>query len=335
MSQPLSRPLAEMPQPRVLSPDQQAMVEACETGRLGDLQRMLKKHDFSEDSNLDGYAGASEKVPQLIRLLFASAISSGHQPIVRYLYSVYPTFEFYEGSIVQALSQRPDLEMLKLIHSYSPRIIEYEYDDHVTTLLSRACVGGPEYARFIDFLLDHGATHLDYGGFTFYFGGPLLPAIQHDQPIDVVKRMIGLTAHLWYPIFAAVERRRVDALKMLLKEEQTRNQVPRRNLAVVKQLLDAANATKDKKVIAPVARYYRHEEKRDGRAKIKKSKLTRSKSSQAAQMGKAGEVGAEYDEKLEIKPKDGERWLHFRISMKRLYERVTGIMGSLVFGPAR
>lgn len=308
MDQPLIPSHLGPPQPKMLSHHQEAMVEACKAGRLAELQKLFNEHDVKRGGDPVRYLDATREGAPETRKLFASAISRGHQSIVRYLHLMYPKFNFYDATIVLALLERPDLEMLNLIYSYSPQVVRFEFDDHTQSLLSNACRGGPDNAPFIDFLLDHGATA---GGYTFHFGEALLPAIQYDQPIEIIKKMAPKTPRLGLPIFAAVKRKRADTLELLLNEEQTRSQTPS-SLLLARSLLGNAQATEDKRVIALVERYIHNKEQQATKSITRDLQSTRNESDQATKPNEAGEAGAEQCKSSDMKPEESRRWWQFR-----------------------
>ncbi|ETI25153.1 hypothetical protein G647_04526 [Cladophialophora carrionii CBS 160.54] len=241
-------------QPMMLSPHQEAMEEACKADQVAELQKLFAEHDVKPGDDPIPYWHATQKGAPATGTLFVAAISRRQQSIVQYLRSAYPKFDFYTPPIIHALTAAPDLEMLKLIHSYSPRIVNFGFDDHVTTLLSKACEGGPQNAPFVDFLLDHGAMADDFGSYTYQFGGELVSAIQHDQPTQIIQKMIPKTSRLWFPIDVAIRRKRVDVLELLLNEEEKRGGHSCDG-TYEQALLRNAHATADKNVIALVERF--------------------------------------------------------------------------------
>jgi hypothetical protein len=110
--------------------------------------------------------------------------------------------------------------MLKLIYSYSPDVVSFGFDDHMTSMLNLAIEEGPQNAPFILFLLDHGAMSLDNGSYTYHLGCELLRAITNDQPIEVIKRMVPLTANLSFPKMTAINRKRADALEVFWRRSR-------------------------------------------------------------------------------------------------------------------
>ncbi|EXJ60017.1 hypothetical protein A1O7_04165 [Cladophialophora yegresii CBS 114405] len=242
------------PEPMKLSPHQEAMEEACKAGQVAELQKLFNEHDVKEGDDPIPYWHATPQGAPATDTLFAAAISHKQQSIVQYLRSVYPKLDFSIPTIIGALTATPDLDMLKLIYSYSPRIVNFGFDDHVTTFLSKACEGGPQNAPFVNFLLDHGAMADDFGSYTYQFGAELLPALQHDQPTHIIKKMIPRTSRLPFPIDVAISRKRVDILELLLNEEEKRGKRSRDGI-YEQALLHHAHETEDKTVIALVERF--------------------------------------------------------------------------------
>jgi hypothetical protein len=256
MAQSLSSPEQKVPDRKTLSPMQEAMIQACKDGRLDALKTLFDDLGAkSSDDSTKHFEAAQEGLPAT-GTLFAAAISHGQQSIVRFLHSKYPTFNFYTGAVVGALLKRTfDLDMLQLICSYSPNVASFEYSDNMTSILSKACEGGVENAPFIRILLDHGAFK---GGmkasYTYRVGAALLPAVQNNQPLDIIKRMASETTQLFYPIFSAIERRRPDALEVLLNARLKLDQGDY-DLTLAQQLLGDAQATQDTQLIALMERY--------------------------------------------------------------------------------
>ncbi|KIW89864.1 uncharacterized protein Z519_09293 [Cladophialophora bantiana CBS 173.52] len=202
---------------------QEAMLKACSAGRLDELQILFNEHGIKPGSPaIRYYERTSESAPTTSHL-FAAAISHGHQPIVRHLYSVYPEVEISDGVIPDALLKPPlNPDMLKLVCSHTPEIAFFEYEDHMTSLLGKACEGGADNAPFIHVLLDHGALSKMTHNCTSRMGGPLTRAVECGQPIDVVSKMARDTSHLDFPINSALFHRRADVLDVLLTEKRTR-----------------------------------------------------------------------------------------------------------------
>jgi hypothetical protein len=275
------------PQPKVLSPHQEAMVEACKAGQVTELQKLFHEHDVKHGDDPIPYWDAPQDGAPTTSTLFAAAISHGQQSIVQYLRSMYLKFDFYHPSIIHSLTgEKPDLEMIKLICSYSPRIVHFGFDDHTTTFLSLACEGGPQNAPIVDFLLDHGAmADDDFGSYAYHFGVELLPAIQHAQPTEIIKKMIPKTSKLWMPTDVAIRRKRVDVLDLLLNEEEIRRTESSSDGQHEQSLLSRAQATEDKEVIAVVERYLRNMEKRAKKSKSK-SAARNGPSTRAATKGR-------------------------------------------------
>ncbi|OQU97607.1 hypothetical protein CLAIMM_03511 [Cladophialophora immunda] len=214
-----------MAEPEPASSDrwQEAMMNACSAGKLDELQTLFKEHGIRHGSPAIRYYERTLESPPTTSNLFAAAISHGHQPIVQHLYSVYPGVEIGDGAIADALLEPPlDPEMLKLVCSHTPEIAFFEFEDDMTSLLSKACEGGADNAPFIHVLLGHGALGKMAHNYTSRMGGPLTRAVECGQPIDVIRKMVRDTPHLDFPINSALFHRRADVLDILLSEKRAR-----------------------------------------------------------------------------------------------------------------
>ncbi|KIX05108.1 uncharacterized protein Z518_05980 [Rhinocladiella mackenziei CBS 650.93] len=201
----------------------EATLKACCAGRLDELQILFNEHGIKHGSPAIRYYERTPGSAPTTSNLFAAAISHGQQPIVRYLYSVYPEVELGDGAIPGALLEPPlDPGLLKLVCSHTPEISFFEYEDHMTSLLSKACEGGADNAPFIHVLLDHGALNKMTHNYTSRMGGPLTRAVECGQPIDVISKMARDIPHLDFPINSALFHRRADVLDVLLSEKRNR-----------------------------------------------------------------------------------------------------------------
>ena len=257
--------------------DQEAMVRACNAGRLDDLQTLFDKHGIKNGSQAILYFEETPESPPITSNLFAAAISHGHQSIVRYLYSIYPILDISDGAVAEALLEPPlNVEMLKLVCSYSPEIVHFEYDDHMTSLLSKACEDGADNAPFIHVLLDHGALNNGMqNSYTYRFGAALLPALEFDQPIDIISKMVPKTRYLAFAIRSALMRKRADALEVLLNEERTRDQASSTSLSEARSWLVGAEQTGDEDAIDVLERYIKSKERQVAKSARRDLQVTR------------------------------------------------------------
>jgi hypothetical protein len=123
---------------------QEAMLNASSAGQLDELQILFEKHGIKYGSSTIRYHERTPETAPTTSSSFAAAISHRHQPIVRYLYSIYPEVEISDGAIPGALLEPPlDPDMLKLVCSHTPEITFFEFDDHISSLLGKACDGVP------------------------------------------------------------------------------------------------------------------------------------------------------------------------------------------------
>ncbi|EXJ75465.1 uncharacterized protein A1O5_02161 [Cladophialophora psammophila CBS 110553] len=239
------------PQPqlwKILSPHQEAMVEACKTGQLAQLQRLFEEHHVKQGHEIIWYNDTKGEGAPTTATLFEAAISHGQQSNVRCLRSIYPDFDFREPC--------------------------FGFDDHMTSMLSLAIEEGPQNAPFILFLLDHGAMSLDNGSYTYHLGCELLPAITNDQPIGVIKRMVPLTACLSFPKMTAINRKRTDALEAFLDEEQKRIRGTQSS-EDLESTLQSVKSTGDKELIAVVERHIHKVEQQAAKDAQKNSRSTK------------------------------------------------------------
>ncbi|OQU95798.1 NACHT domain-containing protein [Cladophialophora immunda] len=309
--------LAPQPKPwETLSPHQEAMIEACKAGQIFELNNLFDEHHVKEGSEpISSYQAKQEGAPAT-DLLFKAAISHGQQSIVRWLHSMYPTYDFHNPCIVRAPGATRNVDMLKLIHSYYPRIVSYSFDDHRTSMMSLAIAQGPENGPFIHFLLDHGAISMNDGGYLVHGGAELCPAIEYNQPIDVIKKMIPKTRFLISPLLMAIDHKRADAVEVLLAEDHAR----RRQVGMedyLQEPLKAAQKTNDKDTIAVVERFIytrwsskmrkmlqrNYEPRRNGgsSAQERSAKITQEARSPATSTGQAGQAGGARCQRVEMK----------------------------------
>ncbi len=299
---PLAMDESLSPEPETLPPHQEAMIEACKAGQVAELQNLFHEHDVKHGDDPIPYWHAAQEGAPATSSLFAAAISHGQQSIVQYLRSMYPKFDFYHPSIIHSLTETPDLEMLKLIYSYAPEIVRFAYDDHATTFLSLACEGGPQNAPVVDFLLDHGAMGKkgdDYFSYLYHLGVELVPAIQHDQPTEIIKKMVPKTSRLWLPINVAMGQKRADVLELLLNEEENRGTKPSSDGEQEQLLLRRAQESEDKKVMAVVERHLRNMEERTAKSAATARDVRSTRAS--TQSRRWWQFGARADSKLPSK----------------------------------
>ena len=163
-----------MADPKSTTSDKEIMIEACKTGSLDALKILFHEHDIKPNSPPISPREETPDCAPVTSTLFAAAISYHHEHIVRYLFSIYPKVNMWDGAIAGALMKPPlDVDMLKVVCEYSPEIARFEYDDHQTSILSEACRGGASHAPFVHVLLDYGALDDGMNGsYTYNLGGP-------------------------------------------------------------------------------------------------------------------------------------------------------------------
>lgn len=168
---------------------QQAMVEACESGQVPRLQQLLQAYDIEEHSApITPKYGEPEPPPSApppTWKLITAAVRNARSSILALLLKTYPTVNLHHESILDAALANPDLETFKLLHAHSPSIVNYGFDSLNTSLLMESCRGGNPLLP--NYLLDNGADPNE-GGFPG--AGPLFYAVQFDQPVEFVRKMV-------------------------------------------------------------------------------------------------------------------------------------------------
>ncbi|KIW97737.1 uncharacterized protein Z519_01321 [Cladophialophora bantiana CBS 173.52] len=122
------------------------MVEARKTCQLAQLQQLFEKHHVKPGHEIIWYRDSKGDGAPTTAMLFEAAISHGQQSTVRHLRWIYPDFDFRELCTVRTLAKTGDLDMLKLIYSYSHNVVRFEFDDHMTSMLSLTIEEGPQNA---------------------------------------------------------------------------------------------------------------------------------------------------------------------------------------------
>ena len=186
--------------------NQQAIIEACETGNVVELQQLLQTCDTKERSAPIAPKCGEPKPPFSTLLpvweLITVAVRHARSSILALLLKTNPTIDLHRQSILDAALANPDLETFKLLHAHSPSIVNYEFDSLNTSLLMESCRGGNPLLP--NYLLDNGADPNE-GGFPG--AGPLFYAVQFDQPMEVVKKMIDRGAVMTQAVLKEANRK--------------------------------------------------------------------------------------------------------------------------------
>ncbi|KAL8726755.1 MAG: hypothetical protein Q9181_005934 [Wetmoreana brouardii] len=186
--------------------NQQAMIEACESGNFSGLQQLLQACDVKERSApvapKYGEPEPPPSAPPPTWKLITAAVRHARPSILALLLKTYPTVDLHRQSILDAALANPHLETFKLLHAHSPSIVNYEFESLNTSLLMESCRGGNPLLP--NYLLDNGADPNE-GGFPG--AGPLFYAVQFDQPIEVVKKMVDRGAVVTKAVWKEANRK--------------------------------------------------------------------------------------------------------------------------------
>ncbi|KAL8786552.1 MAG: hypothetical protein Q9213_002688 [Squamulea squamosa] len=186
---------------------QQAMITACSTGNLQQLQDLFPATGIEQCDGAVQSSGSSSDLRDISTLL-AHAVLHSHLNIVAYLLSTYPTAPVV--SVLGLALAHPDLAIFDLLHKRDPGIVHHEFESGETALMV-ACRDGSGRPLLPTFLLDHGADPNESGlGLT----GPLAYAIEYGQPLVLIKKMVEAGAFVRVaPVIVAVRSHRTDVLE--------------------------------------------------------------------------------------------------------------------------
>ena len=222
---------------------QTAMMEACESGDVAKLQRLLQSCNVEEgDPPVEpkyGEPDPPQSAPPATWKMITSAVLHGQSSILALILKTYPAVKLNGQSILEAALSNPQLETFKLLHAHSPTILNYEFDALNTSLLMEACRNGDPLLP--TYLLDNGAD-TNEGGFPGM--GPLFYAVTFEQPLDVIVKMLDCGAVVTNAVVnAAIGKQRYNAIVILLQ---------RGGLKDLKGAIESAHKTGNEKIIALV-----------------------------------------------------------------------------------
>lgn len=223
------------------------MLEACKTGNLSQLQQIYQTHDIQPGAQLDWME--KDESPTMVFRLNVTAIIHEHVPILKYLLSMHPTCDLYYETVVLAIVDHPNLEMLDVIVKHQPDIINIQYR-HTHTFLTDACQGGSydsppsdKTLPLIHYLLDHGA---DPRRGSWRDCGALCTALESKRSLEIIEKMMAKGATVDDFIFsAAIKGQRPDAVQLFFDRAILRG-------CSTKRLLKEARETGDKEMVSLV-----------------------------------------------------------------------------------
>ena len=224
---------------------QKAMIEACESGDVSSLQNFLEAcHVRAGDAPVDpkyGEPDPPQSSPPPTWKLITAAVGHGQSSIVALILKTYPAVDLNRQSILEAAIAKPHLDTFKLLHAHSPSLVEYEFDSQNSSLLMEACRGGSPLLP--NYLLDNGADPNE-GGFPG--AGPLFYAVQFEQPLSIIVKMVDRGALVTNAVLTeAIRKQQAPILEFLLM---------RGGLKDRQGALESARETGDKEITALVER---------------------------------------------------------------------------------
>lgn len=222
--------------------DQNAMLDACEAGDLQKLQRLFKVAGVRQgDHAFDPFFGepVSASGPPPTCTMIAAAVAHQQPVIVNFLLTTYRSVKLDRESIIEAVLANPHLPTLEVLQKHTPSIVNFEFQESHTTFLMEACRTGDPFLPTCLLGLGADANECDFSG-----TGPLLYAVKHMQPYEVIMMMVEHGAIITGPVIqTAVQRQSAEILAYLLD---------RGNLDYPKQMLQLAEDTGNKTTIALV-----------------------------------------------------------------------------------
>jgi hypothetical protein len=230
-----------------------AMLEACESGDISELQKLFQAHNVKL-GDLPVYLESNGGPPSTWKMI-SLAVAQKHHSTVAYLLSTYPIIDLWNEAIIQAILDNPSIKTFKLLHSHSPRIIDFEFDP-MRTILTEACRGGApswdfpassETLPLIHYLLDNGA---DPNIGSFVGGGALLVALRFSRPLEIIKKIVRRGGFIGGLVISeAMHRNRLDALEFFFERDKLDSQL------TDQKFFEKAHETGKKEIIALVEGY--------------------------------------------------------------------------------
>ena len=222
--------------------NQNAMLDACEAGDVSKLQRLLKNAGVKQgDAAFEPFFG--EPVPATgpppTSLMLTAAIAHQQASVVACLLAIYRNVDLERDSILLPILDNPHLPTLETLHSHTPSIVNYEFRESRTTLLTEACRTSDPCLPLWLLRLGADPNHCGPGG-----AGPLLTAVECSQSLEIIRKMTEYGAIVKGNVIGAAINAQAPALLKFLLD--------RARLDHPKEMLEQAQATEDKEMAALV-----------------------------------------------------------------------------------
>ena len=251
----------------VTVPHQRAMLDACKAGKRSALETLFQEHNVRKGDDGVPYLKPPPTGAPPTNILFATAIRHGQKSILEFLQSIYPRVDLAGHIIVNAFLERPDVAMLRLVHSQSRHICSFNFNSRGNSFLTEAFQRGPDHTPLIHFLLDHG--NITPAREIMGFRPPLIQALQHQQPVEIIEKIVSKTHVSNSDIDEAIRLKRADALRVIF----TRGKIEREDVTDEghdKRLLGWAQLTKDEEVVGVVEGYIQQRKLKRGWVKVER-----------------------------------------------------------------
>jgi len=147
--------------------------------------------------------------------LICKAIEHEQAAVLSFLLANYPDFDLKNGAILGAAFCNPDFDTFQILYTHCPSIIDYEDDDDIDSALKMA-FKLDQSPLLPGYRLDHGADPNNGGSGGV---GPLYWAVQYNQPLEIMKKMVEVGGEVKSIIVAsAVEKQDPELVKFFVDE---------------------------------------------------------------------------------------------------------------------
>jgi hypothetical protein len=191
----------------------QDMLNACTSGDVEALRRLFEVMDIRKGSKPVYISHPNDPPP--VNDLLEAAITNGNPGIVYLLLETYNRISF-QGNVITALLEHPDLASLEALYNYDNQTVNFEWGDYRSTFVTEACKRPPEkIAPLLLFLVEHDAD-LWTGGFKPQLA--IYWALCGDQVFEVIEAMVKKNGPVTCLVgYMAILRERADVLEFFIR----------------------------------------------------------------------------------------------------------------------
>ena len=195
--------------------NQNAMLDACESGDIQKLQQLFRATGVRHgDAAFEPFFGEPVPAngPPPTATMITAAVAHKQPAIVSCLLATYRNVHLDRNSILEAVLAHPDFPTLEVLHSHTPSIVNFIFQETKSTLLMEACRKPDPFLPICLLRLGADPNEVDLAG-----TGPLLYAVRFLQPFDIIKTMIERGAIITHGVIeAAIIRQNAEILIFLL-----------------------------------------------------------------------------------------------------------------------